>query len=353
MRDLVETRGPLPLAEAVSYMLPGGRRPGPCRRPRRGPSRHQAFQHPDYAGWAVKLIDMGLARLREAENPAPGPDRQRHDPGHLRLHLARAGPRSPKGRRPQRHLFAGLHLLLHAHRPAAFPEGTVLQKLLQHQGDQPPDVRRSARICRTTCPACCGRCWPRIRGSGTATPTSWWATCSPWPRRSGWNRWRLAATFGSPVSRRPAAAERHLPWVVPVTSLVAIVALLNVFVAPVTGDSGPPLIAELATNRSAPRSNHAKKNAASRGRRPAGKAHASVSASGSRSGSRKRSRSGPGRNGHAAQDLVAAKSPRLRSRVPQPGERTLLQADQSPLPQPDERVLPRPAEIAAGKPPAT
>ena len=66
----------------------------------------------------------------EAGRYGPGPaapgrvvvrrsDGQRRDARHVRLHLARAGPRPALGRRAERHLLARLHALLHAHRPAA------------------------------------------------------------------------------------------------------------------------------------------------------------------------------------------------------------------------------------------
>ena len=42
-----------------------------------------------------------------------------------------------------------------------FPEGTVLQKLLQHQADRPPDPRTSGPNCRRKSPGSWRGCWPR------------------------------------------------------------------------------------------------------------------------------------------------------------------------------------------------
>jgi serine/threonine protein kinase len=89
----------------------------------------------------VKLVDMGLARLHQVENSqddltASGVTLGTFD--YISPEQAR-DPRSADVRSDLYSLGCTLHYMV-AGRPP-FPEGTVLQKLLQHQGDEPPDVR--------------------------------------------------------------------------------------------------------------------------------------------------------------------------------------------------------------------
>ena len=90
----------------------------------------------------AKLVDMGLARLHQVENSqndltASGVTLGTFD--YISPEQAR-DPRSADVRSDLYSLGCTLYYML-AGRPP-FPEGTVLQKLLQHQGDEPPDVRR-------------------------------------------------------------------------------------------------------------------------------------------------------------------------------------------------------------------
>ena len=89
----------------------------------------------------AKLIDMGLARLRRAKMPgsdltASGITLGTFD--YISPEQAR-DPRLADTRSDIYSLGCTLFYML-AGRPP-FPEGTVLQKLLQHQGDEPPDIR--------------------------------------------------------------------------------------------------------------------------------------------------------------------------------------------------------------------
>ena len=90
----------------------------------------------------VKLIDMGLARLRNGDPAAA-------DLTHSGVTLGTFDYISPEQARDPRNadirsdiysLGCTLFFMLAGQPP--FPEGTVLQKLLQHQGDQPPDIRQ-------------------------------------------------------------------------------------------------------------------------------------------------------------------------------------------------------------------
>ncbi|MDR3182463.1 MAG: serine/threonine protein kinase [Planctomycetaceae bacterium] len=89
----------------------------------------------------VKLIDMGLARLLD-------PSEDQHDLTASGVTLGTFDYISPEQARDPRNadirsdiysLGCTFFFMLAARPP--FPEGTMLQKLLQHQGDAPPDIR--------------------------------------------------------------------------------------------------------------------------------------------------------------------------------------------------------------------
>ena len=142
VRVLVERKGPLPLAEAVSYTLQVA----------------EALAHADARAVVhrdikpsnvlitpegrVKLIDMGLARLRHADPAvadltASGVTLGTFD--YISPEQAR-DPRNADIRSDIYSLGCTFFFMLAGQPP--FPEGTVLQKLLQHQGDQPPDIQQ-------------------------------------------------------------------------------------------------------------------------------------------------------------------------------------------------------------------
>ena len=87
----------------------------------------------------AKLVDMGLARLHQVENShedltASGVTLGTFD--YISPEQAR-DPRNADVRSDLYSLGCTVYFMLTAEPP--FPEGTVLQKLLQHQGDKPPD----------------------------------------------------------------------------------------------------------------------------------------------------------------------------------------------------------------------
>lgn len=142
IRDLIAQRGqPLPLDEAVNYLL----------------QIAQAIEHasqrdvvhrdikpsnilitPDRK---AKLVDMGLARLHQVESSdndltASGVTLGTFD--YISPEQAR-DPRSADVRSDLYSLGCTFYYMLTGRPP--FPEGTVLQKLLSHTSDDPPDVR--------------------------------------------------------------------------------------------------------------------------------------------------------------------------------------------------------------------
>ena len=221
VRLLVERKGPLPLAEAVSYTLQVA----------------EALAHADARAVVhrdikpsnvlitpegrVKLIDMGLARLRHADPAvadltASGVTLGTFD--YISPEQAR-DPRNADIRSDIYSLGCTLFFMLAGQPP--FPEGTVLQKLLQHQGDQPPDIQQF----RPELPEESSRV---LRKMMAKDPRHRYAS----PAELVADLLLLAEQIGlrpmSPTSRiwlvpqEPSVSflQRHLPWIAPVAALV-------------------------------------------------------------------------------------------------------------------------------------
>lgn len=142
IRDLVAERGPLPIAESVSYVYQIAH------------ALAHAWQrevvHRDIkpsnilvtVDGQAKLVDMGLARLRqmndetEQELTATGITLGTFD--YISPEQAR-DPRLADTRSDIYSLGCTLFYMLAGQAP--FAQGTALQKLLQHQSDRPPDLR--------------------------------------------------------------------------------------------------------------------------------------------------------------------------------------------------------------------
>ena len=132
----------------------------------------------------VKLIDMGLARLRVADPAvadltASGVTLGTFD--YISPEQAR-DPRNADIRSDIYSLGCTFFFML-AGRPP-FPEGTVLQKLLQHQGDQPPDIQEVRPELPAESSRVLQKMMQRIRGAAMPLQAIWWPTCFCWPSRS-------------------------------------------------------------------------------------------------------------------------------------------------------------------------
>ncbi len=228
VRDLVESKGPLSLAEAVSYTLQVA-----------DALAHAAERnvvHRDIkpsnllitpAGQA-KLIDMGLARLREvdaaaADLTASGVTLGTFD--YISPEQAR-DPRNTDVRSDIYSLGCTFFFMLTGRPP--FLGGTMLQKLLQHQADQPPDLRQF----RPELPEDVNRILrkmlakdPRRRYSSPLELVNdllWVARAAGLrPAAPGGRTWTV------PTARVVPSYYRHLPWVVSLLALVAIVVALD------------------------------------------------------------------------------------------------------------------------------
>lgn len=140
LRTMIEEHGPLMLEEALSYTLQIADALAHASERRivhRDVKPSNVLVAPN---GQAKLIDLGLARLSTAGGPdgdltASGVTLGTFD--YISPEQAR-DPRNADSRSDIYSLGCTLFYML-AGRPP-FPEGTVLQKLLQHQGDAPPDI---------------------------------------------------------------------------------------------------------------------------------------------------------------------------------------------------------------------
>ncbi len=140
IRDLIVERGPLPLAEALSYLFQAALALAHAHR--------QQVIHRDIkpsnvivtAEGKVKLVDMGLARLHVPSDSddltASGMTLGTFD--YISPEQAR-DPRAADVRSDLYSLGCTFYFMLTGQPP--FSEGTVLQKLLSHQHETPPDPR--------------------------------------------------------------------------------------------------------------------------------------------------------------------------------------------------------------------
>ncbi|MBR4833366.1 MAG: protein kinase, partial [Thermoguttaceae bacterium] len=142
LRDYVRERGVLELGEAIDYVLQAADALAHAAEhgvTHRDVKPSNIIVSPEKS---VKLIDMGLARLLKSEL-----DDDLTESGvtlgtfdYISPEQAR-DPRAADARSDIYSLGCTFYYMLVGTPP--FPEGTMLQKLLQHQGDEPPDVREA------------------------------------------------------------------------------------------------------------------------------------------------------------------------------------------------------------------
>jgi serine/threonine-protein kinase len=227
LRDLVDRRGQLPIDEAVDYTLQIARA---LDHASQRDVIHRDIKPSNVlitAEGQAKLVDMGLARLHQVEHPdndltASGVTLGTFD--YISPEQAR-DPRSADVRSDLYSLGCSLFFMLVGKPP--FPHGTVLQKLLQHQGDEPPDPRSF----RSDLPDDLVRILRKLLAKN---PTQRHQTPAEliWDLSSFTDR--LAAGIPSPVTRRlpvgpllSPQALRVLSWVLPFVLLVAATWLLD------------------------------------------------------------------------------------------------------------------------------
>jgi serine/threonine-protein kinase len=230
IRDLVAQGGPLPLEDALSYTF----------------QIAQALEHASqrsvihrdikpsnvlitYDGKA-KLVDMGLARLNQmsaADNDLTASGVTLGTFDYISPEQAR-DPRSADVRSDLYSLGCSFFFML-AGRPP-FPEGTVLQKLLQHQGDEPPDPR----MVRPELPTEVTRILAKLLAKSPAhryqQPGELIAELSHLGESLGIQLHASRPHWTPPREASPLGTwQQHLPWAVPLAALFIVVLALDFY----------------------------------------------------------------------------------------------------------------------------
>jgi len=245
VRDMVASRGRLPLSDALNYAYQIAH--ALCHAWQRGVV-HRDIKPSNilitHDGQA-KLVDMGLARFRHV-------DTHEDDLTNTGITLGTFDYISPEQARDPRtadtrsdiySLGCTLYYMLAAHPP--FSGGNPVQKLLQHQGETPP----SLRLIRSDIPESITRLVDRMLSKSPAdrpqTPHALLAELADFMIQQGMMLPQSLAQFPVelPQPAPPGFWRRHLPWVLPLATLVALWAGLH-FVdgtASVTSNQFPPL----------------------------------------------------------------------------------------------------------------
>ena len=228
LRDRVEQLGPLSLSEAVSFTYQIAQA--------LAHSSHRDVIHRDIKPSNVlitpdgkaKLVDMGLARLNQvaqADNDLTASGVTLGTFDYISPEQAR-DPRSADVRSDLYSLGCSFFYMLTGRPP--FPEGTVLQKLLQHQADVPPD----ARTLRPDLPAEVTWILNRLLAKNPAQryqqADELAAELASLAEKLGMQlssgRTHVASL---PTRRVDAPWRRHLPWALPTAALFLIVLALD------------------------------------------------------------------------------------------------------------------------------
>ena len=221
LRDLVDRHGPLPVDEALDYTLQVAEA---LDHASQRDVIHRDIKPSNVlitAEGHAKLVDMGLARLHQVEHTnddltASGVTLGTFD--YISPEQAR-DPRSADVRSDLYSLGCSLYFMLVGQPP--FPRGTVLQKLLQHQGEEPPNPRtlrpdlptEVLKVVRKLLAKSPGQRYQRPSDlisdltklrEGLLDPHASTADLA-WSRAGSHRRWR-----------------KHLPWALPLIALVTI-----------------------------------------------------------------------------------------------------------------------------------
>ncbi len=244
VRDLVEHNGPLSLEDAIKYTL----------------QMSEALEHASQRDVThrdikpsnilimidgrAKLVDMGLARLQQVESTAneltaSGVTLGTFD--YISPEQAR-DPRNTDVRSDLYSLGCTLFFMLAGQPP--FPEGTVLQKLLSHSSDEPPDVRQFRPELPEEIAAVVRRLLAKLPEQRFQSPRELIGELLLLADRLNLTAITTNSTVWlAPVQPTAAWWVQHLPWMVP-TGILAVVVLVQTWLdSSRSGPFPPPRVA--------------------------------------------------------------------------------------------------------------
>jgi serine/threonine-protein kinase len=257
LRTIVQRRGGLPLAEAIDYAFQVAEA--------LDHAAANSVVHRDIKPSNVlvtrdgqaKLIDMGLARLQKLGDSDPDLTASGVTLGtfdYISPEQAR-DPRTADVRSDIYSLGCTLFYMLAGQPP--FPAGTVLQKLLQHQGEEPPDIQEF----RPDLPGPVSRLVRRMMAKDPRrrfqTPAELLDALVLLADEIGLGPIPSAGRpWLKPRRSRLSVLQRHVPWAAPAVVLAVLVLLLDALVwspanapwdptlarAPVGGPESPPAL---------------------------------------------------------------------------------------------------------------
>ena len=250
IRDLVDQKGPLALDQAISYTYQIAEA--------LEHASQRAVIHRDIKPSNVlitpdgkaKLVDMGLARLHQLAHAANDLTASGVTLGtfdYISPEQAR-DPRSADVRSDMYSLGCSFFYMLTGRPP--FPDGTVLQKLLQHQADHPPDPRGV----RPELPAEVARILARLLAKNPAQryqqPGELIHELAALGDRLGMQLRSPRTAWVPPRPSGPIARwQHHLPWVVPMAALLLIVVGLDFYWSSGSPEIAGPLLTPTITQR--------------------------------------------------------------------------------------------------------
>ncbi len=230
IRDLVEQQGPLPLNQALSYTyqialaLDHASQRSVIHRDIK-PSN--VLVTPD---GKAKLVDMGLARLNlmaHATNDLTASGVTLGTFDYISPEQAR-DPRSADVRSDLYSLGCSFYFMLTGRPP--FPEGTVLQKLLQHQADVPPDPRSLRPELPSQVTRILAHLLAKNPNERFQQPAELLEELSVLGHSLGLQLGESPPARIAPKPATPPGRWRtHVPWVVPLAALFLIVFALDLY----------------------------------------------------------------------------------------------------------------------------
>ncbi|HEY1600792.1 MAG TPA: protein kinase [Pirellulales bacterium] len=222
IRELVERQGALPLGDAVSFTLQIAEA--------LAHASQRSVVHRDIKPSNIivteegraKLVDMGLARLhaRTANDDLTASGVTLGTFDYISPEQAR-DPRMADVRSDIYSLGCTLYYMLTARPP--FPEGTVLQKLLQHQADDVPDPRQFNPAVPDALAELLRRMLAKDPRRRFQEPGELIGELLLLADRLNLQPFTTGQFWLAPQSDNRALWERHLPWLLPVAALAMIV----------------------------------------------------------------------------------------------------------------------------------